>query len=58
MIIYIGRDWPGKAAAAANKIPSERFREKKKKIYIYKEVERGGGGRKKERKLNCPCYNC
>lgn len=29
MIIYIGRDWPGKAAAAANKMPSERFRKKK-----------------------------
>lgn len=38
MIIYIRRDWPGKAAAAANKIPSERFREKKKKIIIIKRL--------------------
>lgn len=48
MIIYIGRDWPGKAAAAANKIPSERFRKKKIiKKYIKKWKGEGGEERKK-----------
>lgn len=43
MIIYIGRDWPGKAAAAANKIPSERFRKNKKIIKKYIKKWKGEG---------------